>query len=199
MKLSPRTQRIGLLAVLVYIAFIGGATYGTTNLFLRTVQHVLISGLVIAWLVHLIRRGRPLPRTGLDAPLFVYVIWLVVVSVTSHDWRVSLEQSWQMIAHVTGFYMLVYVMQRGQQKWVFEALFLIAALVVLVSAVEIISWYFGLGFAGFSQGWFSIGGWRDPITPYFYRLELALDVSTRLRNFRLFVLALPIARAFSSP
>ena len=94
--------------------------------------------------------------------------------------------------------MLVYIMQRGRQKWVFDGLFLIAALVVLVSVVEIVSWYFGLGFAGFGQGWLSIGGLSDPIPPYIYRLALAFNVSTWLGNFVILALPLTLAWAYTA-
>src|SRR5687768_12777237 len=97
-RLSRRMQHIAVIALIVYIALIGGATYGDSNLFLRAIQHLLLSGLVIGWMVQ-----RPFPKTPLDTPLFLYAGWLLITTVFSHDWRVSLEQSWQYLMHILIF------------------------------------------------------------------------------------------------
>ncbi|NJL93799.1 MAG: O-antigen ligase family protein [Anaerolineae bacterium] len=75
------------------------------------------------------------------------------------------------------------------------ALFLVAALVVVISAAELLSWYFGLGFGSAAPGWWAIGGWADPLPPVGYRLALAFNVATWLSNFT--VVSLPIVLAWA--
>jgi O-antigen ligase/Flp pilus assembly protein TadD len=186
-------KRFGLIALIIYIIFFGGATYGATNPFVHTIQLILVTGIIIGWLVHLIRHKQPFPQTPLDLPLLVYVLWLGITTLFSQDWRVSLEQSWLMIVHVIALYILVDLMRRGREQWIFESLFLLAALVIIVSLAEMASWYLGLGFGGFKQGWFPIGGFSDPIPPVGYRLSLAFNVSTWLGNFVVQSLPLVIA------
>jgi len=185
-------MRILTIALVIYLAFIGGASYPVTNIFLRGLHHFLMTALLAGWLLGQIRRGRPLPATALDLPLLVLVGWWGVVLVASQDWRVSLEQSWTLFLHLIGLYILV---DSARRRWVFEGLFLVAALVVLVSGVELFSWYFGLGFAGFKQGWWGLG---NPLPPVFYRLSLAFNVATWLGNFVVLVLPLTLAWALTA-
>ncbi|NJL93800.1 MAG: hypothetical protein HC915_08715 [Anaerolineae bacterium] len=111
---SPRWQRPGILVLILYLAFIGGAAYPDTNFLLRLFHHLLMSGLLAGWVLGLTLEKRAWPRTPLDLPLLAYALWLVVALAASHDPRVSLEQSWTLAVHLLGFYWLVDLMQRGR-------------------------------------------------------------------------------------
>lgn len=188
-------QRFLILAAVLYLTFIGGTAYSTNNLILRIVLHVLVSLAVGGWLLNLIRKRRSWPRTPFDLPLLAFVLLLWVTTLDSQNGRVSLEQSWPFWMHLIWFYMLVDVMQQGRQRWVFEALFMAAGVFVIISIVEVVSWYLGTGFAGFKQGWFEIGGFSDPIPPQRIEISLALNLSTIVGNYA--ALLLPVLFAWS--
>jgi len=176
-------RNLSIYVLLILTLFVTGGTYTDTNPFILGFHHLLVTIVVILWAWR-----NPLPRTALDAPLVVIAIWFGVTTLTSLDWRVSLEQNWRLLSHILIFYGVVWWVRRGQQKVLFQALFLAAALVVLVSLVELLSWYFGFGFAGRTQGWFEIGG----LLPFVPRLSLALNVATWLGGFAAIVLPLTL-------
>ncbi len=182
-------KRILILALVLYITFIGGTAYTANNAVLRIVLHLTATLLATGWIWTLYRQQRSWPRTPLDGPLLMIVIWFGVATLASHNMRVSLEQAWPFLMHILWFYILVDVIRQGQQRWVFEALFMAAGVIIIVSVVEITSWYFGLGFAGFNQGWFQIGGFSLPPGQR-YKLSLALNVSTILGNYAAVLLPL---------
>lgn len=190
--------RIGLMVLWVYLSFIGGGSYQDLNLIIQIGQHLLLTILLLWWLVELIRKNEAWPVTVLDGPALALVIWWLVTSVTSLDWRVSLEQTWLLLIHVGLVYWLVAKFRSPQQRWVMEATFLVAALVVMVSAAEWLSWYFDLGFGGVAQGWWPIGGMDDLIPPHWHRLSLAMNVATWLGNYIVVVLPLTLAWASTS-
>lgn len=180
-------QRFAILAAILYITFIGGTAYTANNLVLRIFFHVVVTAVVLLWLVR-----RDWPRTPFDLPLLVYALILGLTTASSQNWRISLEQSWPFWMHVVWYYLLIDVMQRGRQRWVFEALFMAGGVLIIVSIVEILSWYFGTGFAGLEQGWFPIGGVSIP--PELHKLSLALNVSTIVGNYA--ALLLPVVFAW---
>jgi tetratricopeptide (TPR) repeat protein len=184
-----------ILAAVLYVTFIGGTAYTANNVILRMVFHLTASAAVGWWLVHLIRKKRPLPRTPFDIPLAIYVLLLALAVVASQNVRLSAEQSWVFLMHVLWFYVFVDAMRQGHQRWVMEALFMAAGVFLIVSFVEVVSWYFGTGFAGFNQGWYEIGGLSDPLPPGGYKLSLALNLSTLVGNYAL--LLMPIAWGWS--
>lgn len=180
-------QRLIILASVLYITFIGGTAYTANNMVLRIFFHVVVSAAVFGWLLR-----REWPRTPFDLPLLVYALLLGITTLASTNGRVSLEQSWPFWMHILWFYMLVDIMRQGRQRWVFEALFMAGGVVVIISFVEFISWYFGTGFAGLEQGWFEIGGLSLP--PQWHEISLALNLSTILGNY--IVLLLPVTFAW---
>lgn len=188
-------QRFSILVLVLYITFIGGTAYSANNLILRMVYQVAVTAVIVMWLLILAWKRRSWPRTPFDLPLLAYVTLLGVTTAASQEWRVSLEQSWSFLMHVVWFYLLVDVMRQGRQRWVFEALFMTAGVLIIISTVEVVSWYFGTGFAGFKQGWFEIGGLRDPIPVQGHEVSLALNVSTILGNYA--ALLLPVIIVWS--
>ncbi len=180
-------QRLTLLAAVLYITFIGGTAYTVNNMVLRIFFHGVVSAALLLWLIR-----RTWPRTPFDLSLLAYAVILGITTLTSNNGRVSLEQSWPFWMHILWFYMLVDVMSQGRQRWVFEALFMAGGVVVIVSLVEFISWYFGTGFAGLEQGWFEIGGLSLP--PQWRDIALAFNLSTILANY--IILLLPVTFAW---
>ena len=62
--------------------------------------------------------------------------------------------------HLTLFFILVDIIQRGRQKLIMETLFLIGATIVFISGLEFASWYVGLSFIpGNNLGWVDVGKW----------------------------------------
>jgi hypothetical protein len=128
-----------ILAAVLYVTFIGGTAYTANNVILRMVFHLTASAAVGWWLVHLIRKKRPLPRTPFDIPLAIYVLLLALAVVASQHVRVSAEQNWVFLMHVLWFYVFVDAMRQGHQRWVMEALFMAAGVFLIVSFVEVVS------------------------------------------------------------
>ena len=186
---SERFQRLGVILVVLYVSLIGGTYYSDFYFFLNIVFEIVVTGVLAGWLISSLRQGRLWPNTPLDTALAVGAGWLIVTSLLSRDIRVSMEGLWRFLVHFITFYLLVDLMRRGRQRWVMEALALTGGVIVLVSALEMISWYVGLGFGGYMQGWITIDG-VGLMPPYIHRLTLALNNSTDLGNW--VALVLPI-------
>ena len=188
-------QRYSILLLTMYTVFIGGTAY-TANVPILTMVFHLIVGLTLGiWLFVKFRKGHLWPKTALDTPLLMYVLLLGLATLAAVDVRVSASQAWQMVLHVLVFYMLVDMIRRGKQRWVIEAMFLAGGVVVMVSVLELASWYFGLGFAGYEFGWFGLGGIVPPVT---YKLSLAMNVSTILGNYALTLIPIIFAWGLST-
>lgn len=184
---SERFQRLGVIILVLYVSLIGGTYYSDFYFFLNIIFEIVVTGVLAGWLISSLRKGRLWPNTPLDMPLAVGAGWLIVTSLLSRDIRVSIEGLWRFLVHFMTFYGLVDLMRRGRQRWVMEALALTGGVIVLVSALEMISWYVGLGFGGFTQGWITIDGVAMS-PPYIHRLTLALNNSTVLGNWVALVL-----------
>ncbi|MBI5931384.1 MAG: O-antigen ligase family protein [Chloroflexi bacterium] len=184
---SERIQRLGVILIVLYISLIGGTYYSDFYFFLNIIFEVVVTAVLAGWLISSLRKGRLWPHTPLDTVLAVSAGWLIITSLLSRDVRVSVEGLWRFLVHFMTFYLLIDLMRRGRQRWVMEALALTGGVIVLVSALEMISWYIGLGFGGFTQGWITIDG-AGFIPPYLHRLTLALNNSTVLGNWVALVL-----------
>lgn len=178
-----RTQRLLFIFLALYLVFIGGSAYYTLIFPVRVFHHILLTGLFALWFYRRLRRDG-LPHTPLDAPLLAaLVMWFVSALAGIHP-RMALEHLWFVLLHVAIFYVLVDLFQRGRQRLVFETQFLMGALVVMISGLEVLSWYFGLGFLPGTQiGWVDVigpGAWL-PLEPI--RLSLAMNISTLLAGY----------------
>ena len=195
--MTSRVQRLLVILLMVYFCLIGGTFYTERSAVLRIVHQVLTAGVLAGWLLTLWRGRRGFPRTPLDWPLLATgVVWFVAACFAA-DPRVSLEYTWPILVDILAFYLLVDLMRRGRQRWIMEALFTVGAVVVLISALEFVAWYFGLPLAPiFVQDWPSIGAGLFP--PIWYKLALALNVSTLLGNFTATLIPLTVAWALTA-
>ncbi|MCZ7542425.1 MAG: hypothetical protein M5R40_02290 [Anaerolineae bacterium] len=117
-------------------------------------------------------------------PLLVYAAAWLVIALLARDPRVSVEHLWPLLVRILGFYLLVDIMRRGRQRWVMEALFLVGGAVVVLSAVELAAWYFGLPLVpGFVQGWPQVF-WVDPPAgdPQAFACAHRLDLGRQLHS-----------------
>ncbi len=176
-----RYRRLGFILLAFYFVFLGGGVYYSLFFPLRYFHHAFMTVVLSAWLLRRIRRNKGLPETPLNLPIYALVVVWFVAAITGLDPRMSFEHTWFLVIHTLIFFVLVDLMQQGRQRWVMEAQFILAALVVVVSLLEIASWYFGLGITPQTQvGWIEVigpGAWL-PLTPV--RLQLAFGISTWL-------------------
>lgn len=187
-------KRALVIVAILYYFFIGGTVMSTTNAVFSLVLHLIATGLTVAWLVDVIRRKQFWPTTPLDWVLAAYVVWLGVSTLFAQNSRVSLEYSWLLIIQCIWFYLWVDLMRQGHQRWLMEALFLVAGVAVLLGAFELISWYFGTGLSTTGQSWAAIDG-VNPMPPVFYKLQLLMNGSNQLGAYAL--LTLPVAVAWA--
>lgn len=195
--MPPRTGRFLSIVLMAYFVLLGGTIYTENNPILR-VAHQLLTALFLGlWLLTLWWEKRPFPRTPLDLPLLAYTGARLLASLFSLDPRVSLEALWQTFTHILGFYLLVDVMRRGRQRWIMEGLFVVGGVVVTLSLLELIAWYFGLPLLPqFVQGWPQVFGFTLP--PVTHKVALALNVSTWVGNFCAVVTPLAVAWAMTA-
>ncbi len=182
MKLTARD--FGLFGLIIYFTFIGGTFYSQLNFPLRVASQIIVTLILGLWLLVKLRRKEGLPATDLDWPIAAYLLVNLVSALLGVSPRYSLETSWFSLAHVLTLYLLVDLIRRG---WGFKlawAFYMTAAVVCLVGLAEFLAWYVGTAqLAGFSQGWLDIGGWRQPIPPQIYRLNITLNGSTPLSAY----------------
>lgn len=186
-------KRILINLALLYV-FIGITAIAALNTIFVMVLHLLATALVVAWLLAQIRHRKAWLFTPLDWVLAGYVVWLGITTLFSQNSRVSLEFSWLLVIQCIIFYMIVDTMRHGHQRWIWEGLFLAAGVAVVIGVAEFLSWYFGVGLSLSGQGWFAIGGWRDPFPPQFYDLKLLMGSPNQLGVFTL--LAFPVVVAW---
>ena len=178
-----RLGRLAFILFAIYLVFIGGSAYYTLIFPVRIAHHILITVVLGLWLLTRIRRGG-LPRTALDWPIGAAVIVWIISAATSIDRRMAFENVWFPLIHVIFFSVLADLFQRGRQRLVMETQFMLGAAVVMLSGLELASWYFGLGvIPGTQIGWIDVigpGAWL-PIIPI--RLSLAMNISTLLAGY----------------
>ena len=196
---SPMSQRrwqeLAILFLLVYNTFIGGSFYGVFLFYPRLITQALYFGLILLWLNSLLRQKRPFPRSLLDLPLLVLGGIILVATVFSIEPRLSLEDIILYFIYVMIYYMVIDRLRAGWQVSAFLKGLVMTTIVVCVFAgLEYLAWYIGLPiFPAFKQGWWSIGGWRDPVPPHLYRLAYTLQNANALAS--LLASVLPIGAA----
>jgi O-antigen ligase len=195
--MSPRLQRLLLILLMVYFCLIGGTFYTERSAVLRIVHQVLTMLVLAGWLITLWRERRGFPATPLDRPLLATgLVWLLS-ALFALDRRVSLEYTWPILVNILAYYLLTDLMRRGRQRWVMEALFTVGAVVVLLSGIEAVSWYFGLPLSpDFVVSWPQVGAGLFP--PIWHRLALALNVSTLLGCFTASLIPITAAWALTA-
>jgi O-antigen ligase/cytochrome c-type biogenesis protein CcmH/NrfG len=180
-------MRLGRLAFIflgIYLVFIGGSAYYTLIFPVRVFHHVLMTLLLAMWLFLRLRRGKGLPETPLNWPIFAAIAIWIITAITSIDPRMAFENLWFQLMHVVLFFVLVDLFQRGRGRLVMETQFMIAAAIVFLSGLELASWYLGLGILPGTQiGWvrFISAGILLPL--YWRPLALAMNISTLLAGY----------------
>lgn len=175
-----RLNRLLFILTAFYITFIGGSTYYNLVPPIRVLHHGLMTLILVLWLVNRLRRGQGVPVTPLNIPIIAAILVWFLSAFASLDPRVAVENLWLPITHTVIFFILVDMFQRGRQKLVMETVFILSALVILITGLEVASWYFGLGILpGTQLGWVTV----SLIPPTLPRVALALNVSTWLGAF----------------
>jgi O-antigen ligase len=179
-----RLGRLGFILLGIYLVFLGGSAYYNLIFPVRLFHHALVTLLLAGWLVARIRRGVGLPQTPLNAPLYMAVIVWFITAAASLDPRMAFEHVWFLVIHVLSFLALADLFAQRRERLVLETQFMLAAVVVLISGLELASWYFGLGIIpGTGVGWAQVigpGVWL-PLKPP--RLALAMNISTLLAGY----------------
>lgn len=196
--MSRRVLRGLTLFVVLYASLFGGVVEHVPLLF---IAHQLGAALLLsAWLVSLLRTGRPWPRTPLDAPLLALGGVLTLAALQASEPRVSLVAAWVAWVHIGLFYVLVDLLRRGDRwpRWIFEGLFITAALVALLTVAEMFAWYFGLPLLPqFTQSWPAVGDTLIP--PIFHEAAMALGYNNPLAAYALLLIPLTAAGALTAP
>ncbi len=190
-----RSQRLAFIFLAFYLTFIGGSAYYVLVFPIRFFHHGFLTVLAAWWLYRRFRNGKGIPTTPLNLAIFANVAVWFLTAVTSLDPRMAIENVWFLIMHVLIFFVLVDLFQRGRQKMVMEAQFLMGAVVVFITTLEIASWYFGLGIIpGTDIGWISER--LIPLTPI--RVALAMNISTLLAGYVAPLITLTIGWALTA-
>jgi tetratricopeptide (TPR) repeat protein len=171
-----RSRRLVFLLLAFYLVLIGGGTYYYQFFGFRVLHHALASLIVIGWAASRLRSGPP--DTPLNLPIYAVVLVWFIGAVFSLDPRMALENLWFPLTHVGIFFILADMIRRGREKWVFEALFLVAGAVVIIAGAQLASWLIGLGITPDTRtGWLETGIFPPPEPPMLY---LPMGVSTWL-------------------
>jgi tetratricopeptide (TPR) repeat protein len=101
-----------------------------------------------------------------------------LAALFARDPLMSLDATWTIWFHILLFYLLADLMRRAHhwRRWIVEGLFFAGAVIVLISALEIVAWYWGLPILpkfSFVQDWPSLGGLTLP--PVWHPVSLALN------------------------
>lgn len=176
--------RLTFIFLAIYLVFLGGSAYYDLVLPIRLFHHLLITILLAVWLIISVRRGKGLPRTPLNLPIYAAIVVWIVSAAASIDPRMAFEHLWFQFIYVLFFFALVDLFERGRERLVMETQFMLAAAVIFLSGLELASWYFGLGIIpGTEVGWIDVigpGAWLPLSAP---RLSLAMNVSTLLAGY----------------
>lgn len=193
--MPQRMKRIVLLILILYITFVGGTATPELYLFHRVLFQIVVTLIFVFWGIRMLSQRRTLPQTPFDLLIVTIVLWLFMNSLFSWDTRLSLETIWTFLLHIALFYLMLETIQLGKQRWLFEGLYIAGGLIIMFSLLELVGWYFGLGFGGFKQGWFEIGNFSNLSPPMFHRLSLVFGFSTILSNY--IALLIPVILAWA--
>ncbi len=175
-----RTKRLAFIFLALYLTFLGGSAYYVLILPVRFFHHGFLTVLTSVWLFQRYRNKKGIPSTALNMPIYAMVgVWLIT-SITSLDPRMAFENSWFFIMHTIIFFAVIDLFQRGRGKMIMEAQFLMGALVVFITSIELASWYLGLGIIPNTEiGW--VTERIIPLEPL--RVSLAMNISTLLAGY----------------
>ncbi len=173
-----------LIFAAVYLTLFATSQVSQLQAVQAIVHHTVVTLLVGGWLVWRLRRGEGFPRTPLDGPMLALLGAYTLATLFAVDPRYAAEGLWVVGVHVLLFYAAVSLMRAYRPSAVMEPVFFASAVVILIGLIEFLAWYFGLPILPiFRQGWFPIGGLRQPFPPVVYRLLLTLNVPTALSAY----------------
>jgi len=174
-----RSQRLTFVFLAFYLIFLGGSAYYTFVFPIRIFHHALMTILMGIWYSRKFR-GEGIPQTALNLPLLGMIMIWVLSALLGSEPRNSIEGLWFIFLHITLFFVLTDLFQHGRGKLVMETQFLMGAVIILLSGLEIVSWYLGLNITPNTDI-----GWIDasiiPLAPI--RLALAMNISTLLAGY----------------
>lgn len=190
-----RLTRLIAMLLAVEILFLGGSAYYQLVFPVRVLHHIVITVVLTVWLLLRLKNRQGLPQTPLNPPLYAACIVWILSAALSDDPRMAFENLWFPFTHLIFFWIFADLIQRRQQRLLFDVQFIAAALVLMLSAIELASWYFGLGIIpGTSVGWAG-----TTVIPYTApRLALALNVSTLLAGYVAPLLILAVGWALTA-
>ena len=177
-----RLKRYLFIFTATYFLLIGG-TYYYQLFAVRVFQHVFATVILAIWLILRLRQRRGLPITPLNIALYAGVIVWFISALLSLDPRMALENLWFPLTNLLLFFVMVDLLQSGQEGLLVETQFLLAALVVLLALVQLGSWWFGWGFGTPTIGWASVLGGDVRFPLRLPRLYVPLGVSTWLAAY----------------
>lgn len=179
-----RLGRIAFIFLAIWIVFLGGSAYYALIFPIRVLHHSLMTILLAGWLIHQLRQKRGLPYTPLNKPLAAAILIWIISAVFSSDPRMAFEHLWFQLLHVLLFLALVDMFQKGRDRLVIETQFMQGAAVLFLSALELGSWFFGLGLTpGAPGGWAAALGADLPLPLTLPRLSLAMNISTLVAGY----------------
>ncbi len=193
-----RYGRLGFILLCFYLAFIGGAGYYTQFLAVRILHHVLMTVVLGVWLLRRIRAERGLPPTALNTWLILLITAWLLSALFSLDPRMGFEHLWIPFTHLLLFFVVADQIQRGKQRLVMETLFLLAAMVVIISGIQVLMAFLGLGIIRPpGQGWINFLGTGVPLPLDDIRIWLPLGVTTWVAGFVAPLITVAIAWALT--
>jgi putative inorganic carbon (hco3(-)) transporter len=173
-----RLQRLFFVLAALYLVFVGGAAYYNLVPAVRFFHHIFVTLVLTGFLLMRLRKG--LPATPLNPALYAVVPVWFASALLSADPRMAVENLWLPLAHIVFFFILADLFQRGRERLVIETQYILAALVIFITALELGSWYFGWGIIpGTEIGWAQVR-----ILPLeVLRVSLAMNISTLLAGY----------------
>lgn len=150
----------------------------------RTLSVYLVLLIFVPWLGLKVWRRHPLVYTPLDYLLLLIIVLYLVSAFLSPSPRLTFYSLWLLLLSILTFYIMLDQFRAGRENALWQAIFLVVAIVLELAALEFLAWYFGLfPLLGFEISWPEVAGWTLPSNPR--RLGLAL-------------LTVPVAPPFSA-
>ncbi|MFC1975339.1 O-antigen ligase family protein [Chloroflexota bacterium] len=193
-------QELIILLLLIYNTFIGSVTFRLSIFYLGLITWILYFGIIGLWLINLLRQKRPFPQSPLDLPFILLSGIILGATIFSIEPRLSLDDIPLYFFYIMLYYMVIDRLRAGWQiKTFLKALIMTTTVVCMVAGLEYLAWYIGLPvFPAFKQGWWSIGGWQNPIPPRLYRLSFTLINANFLASLLASTLPIGVAVAMST-
>ena len=180
MTITTRLKRYLFILSAAYIILIGG-TYYYQIFAVRVFHHLFVTILLGFWLIRRLLHRRGLPPTPLNALLYLNVMVWFIAALFSLDPRMALENLWFPLTNLLLFFVMVDLLQTGWEALLIDTQFLLTTLVVLLSGIQLGSWFFGWGF-GTPPG-ASVTGGGLPMSAVPLRLFIPFGVTTWLAAY----------------